>query len=55
MSCPKKCGPSRCLFDKYTVPGGGGGGGGGGATTIPALRWELFRSRNLEGEKLPPT
>jgi len=27
----------------------------GGATTIPALRWELFRSRNLEGEKLPPT
>ena len=27
----------------------------GGPTTIPALRWELFRSRNLEGEKLPPT
>lgn len=26
-----------------------------GPTTIPALRWELFRSRNLEGEKLPPT
>ena len=26
-----------------------------GATTIPALRWELFRSRNLESEKLPPT
>ena len=26
-----------------------------GATTIPALRWELFRSRNLEGEKLPPS
>ena len=27
----------------------------GGATTTPALRWELFRSRNLESEKLPPT
>ena len=26
-----------------------------GATTIPALCWELFRSRYLEGEKLPPT
>ena len=26
-----------------------------GPTTIPALRWELFRSRNLEAEKLPPT
>ena len=25
------------------------------ATTIPALHWELFKSRNLEGEKLPPT
>lgn len=27
----------------------------GGPTTIPTLRWDLFRSRNLEGEKLPPT
>ena len=27
----------------------------GGPSTIPALCWELFRSRNLEGEKLPPT
>ena len=27
----------------------------GGATTISALRWELFRSSNLEDEKLPPT
>ena len=27
----------------------------GGATTIQVLHWELFRSRNLEGEKLPPT
>jgi len=26
-----------------------------GPTTIPALRWELFRSKNLEGEMLPPT
>ena len=26
-----------------------------GPSTVPALRWELFRSRNLEGEKLPPT
>ena len=24
-------------------------------TTLPELRWELFRSRNLEGEMLPPT
>ena len=23
--------------------------------SIPELRWELFRSKNLEGEKLPPT
>lgn len=23
--------------------------------SIPMLRWELYRSRNLEGEKLPPT
>ena len=23
--------------------------------SIPKLRWELFRSKNLEGEKLPPT
>ncbi len=26
-----------------------------GATSLPALRWDLFRTRNLEGEKLPPT
>lgn len=26
-----------------------------GPTTIPALRWELFRTKNLEGEMLPPT
>ncbi|MCP3888386.1 MAG: hypothetical protein GY702_05875, partial [Desulfobulbaceae bacterium] len=26
-----------------------------GATCLPALRWDLFRTRNLEGEKLPPT
>ena len=26
-----------------------------GPTTLPELRWELFRSRNLEGEMLPPT
>ena len=26
-----------------------------GPTTLPALRWELFRSKNLEGEMLPPT
>ena len=26
-----------------------------GPTTIPSLRWELFRSKNLEGETLPPT
>ena len=24
-------------------------------STLPALRWEMFRSRNLEGESLPPT
>ena len=29
VSCPKKCGPSRSLFDQYTAPGG--------ATTIPAV------------------
>ena len=26
-----------------------------GPTTLPELRWGLFRSRNLEGEVLPPT
>lgn len=26
-----------------------------GPSTIPALRWQLFRSKNLEGEMLPPT
>ena len=26
-----------------------------GSTTLPALRWDLFRSKNLEGEMLPPT
>ena len=26
-----------------------------GLYTLPALRWELFRKKNLEGEKLPPT
>ena len=26
-----------------------------GPTTLPELRWEVFRSRNLEGEILPPT
>ena len=26
-----------------------------GSKTLPALRWEMFRSRNLEGEMLPPT
>jgi len=26
-----------------------------GATDLPALRWQLFRSKNLEGEMLPPT
>ena len=26
-----------------------------GPLTLPELRWELFRSRNLEGELLPPT
>lgn len=26
-----------------------------GPTTLPSLRWELFRSKNLEGEMLPPT
>jgi hypothetical protein len=24
-------------------------------TSIPKLRWELYRSKNLEGEKLPTT
>ena len=27
----------------------------GGPQILPDLRWELFRSKNLEGEKLPPT
>lgn len=26
-----------------------------GPTTIPELRWELFRSKYLEGDMLPPT
>jgi len=26
-----------------------------GHASLPALRWELFRSKNLEGEMLPPT
>lgn len=26
-----------------------------GPSILPALRWEMFRSRNLEGESLPPT
>ncbi len=26
-----------------------------GPTNLPTLRWTLFRSRNLEGEMLPPT
>ena len=26
-----------------------------GPTTLPKLRWELFRSKNMEGEMLPPT
>ncbi len=26
-----------------------------GPPTLPSLRWELFRSKNLEGEMLPPT
>ena len=26
-----------------------------GPTSLPTLRWEMFRSRNLEGEMLPPT
>ena len=26
-----------------------------GPSTLQALRWEMFRSRNLEGESLPPT
>ena len=44
VSCPKTCGPSRSLFDQYTAPG-----------MQPAMLWELFRSRNLEDEKRPPT
>ena len=27
----------------------------GTITEVPKLRWELFRSKNLEGEKLTPT
>ena len=26
-----------------------------GSRNIPELRWEMFRSRNLKGESLPPT
>ena len=26
-----------------------------GPTSLSTLRWEMFRSRNLEGEMLPPT
>ena len=26
-----------------------------GPKTLPALRWELFRTKNLEGEMVPPT
>ena len=26
-----------------------------GPTTLPTLRWKLFRSKNLKGEMLPPT
>ena len=26
-----------------------------GLPNLPELRWEMFRSRNLEGESLPPT
>ena len=26
-----------------------------GSTTLSSLRWEMFRSKNLEGETLPPT
>lgn len=26
-----------------------------GPTSLPTLRWEMFRSRNLEGKMLPPT
>ena len=26
-----------------------------GSTTLPSLRWELFRSKNVEGEMLPST
>ena len=26
-----------------------------GPTTLPALRWEMFQSRNQEGKMLPPT
>ena len=47
VSFPKTCGLSRSLFDQYTALGG--------ATTTPALRLELFRSRNLEdGSVLRP-
>ena len=27
----------------------------GPTTNLPSLRWEMFRTRNLEGESLPPT
>ncbi len=26
-----------------------------GSKILPSLRWDLFRTKNLEGEKLPPT
>ena len=26
-----------------------------GVFNLPKLRWELFRTRNMEGENLPPT
>ena len=26
-----------------------------GPTSLPLLRWTLFRSKNMEGENLPPT
>ena len=40
----------RAACDQFTAPGGGGQ-----LPYTPALLWELFRSRNLEGENLPPT
>ena len=36
---------TACMVDALSVPG----------VQLPALRWELFRSRNLEGKKLPPS